>query len=140
MKQFLIYIAIINFGILMSSCISSGMEQTSEVIVEPNGVVVEEVQEVPPVDNNVVVVYINGIANYRYWDYRFNRYYYRPVPYRHYNHYYHHKPIHRPMPGHPAPHHPMNPARPYRNVPRQSIGGGHSNPRRGSAHQMGRGR
>ena len=29
---------------------------------------------------NYVVVYIDGIANYRFWDDMYHRYYYRPVP------------------------------------------------------------
>ena len=48
--------------------------------------------------NKVVVIYIDGIANYRYWNDVYRRYYYRPVPRSHFgyirqrpvHHHYHH--------------------------------------------------
>ena len=66
--------------------------------------------------NNLVVVYIDGIANYRYWDDVYYRYYYRPVPHSryHYIHRYsgpHHRHHHHATPGHHS-HHGVNPGHP----------------------------
>ena len=53
-------------------------------------------------NNNLTVVYINGIANYRYWDAVYSRYYYRPVPHHCYRYIYRRPPMHhhhaRPVP------------------------------------------
>ena len=53
-------------------------------------------------NNNLTVVYINGIANYRYWDAVYSRYYYRPVPHHHYRYICRRPPMHhhhaRPVP------------------------------------------
>ena len=53
-------------------------------------------------NNNLTVVYINGIANYRYWDAVYSRYYYRPVPHHCYRYICRRPPMHhhhaRPVP------------------------------------------
>lgn len=76
-------------------------------------------------NNNLTVVYINGIANYRYWDDMYCRYYYRPVPhhrYRYIHRYYgpHHRPHHHATPGH-RPHHNVNPGRPEGHRPNHNM-------------------
>ena len=63
---------------------------------------------------NYVVVYIDGIANYRFWDDLHRRYWYRPVPHDRYSYirvrpYNHH---HVAPPRHTRPHHPHQPGRP----------------------------
>jgi hypothetical protein len=45
-------------------------------------------------NNNLTVVYINGIANYRYWDAVYSRYYYRPVPHYRYRYISRRPPMH----------------------------------------------
>jgi hypothetical protein len=73
-------------------------------------------------DNNLTVVYINGIANYRYWDAVYSRYYYRPVPHHRYHYISRRPPMHhhhaRPVPPrhHGSWHH--TPGNPHRYSPR----------------------
>lgn len=75
-------------------------------------------QEYYDAELNYVIVYIDGIANYRFWDYTYRRWYYRPVPrerfgyirMRPYNHHHavpSHRPHreHRPDAVHPRTHH-----------------------------------
>ena len=59
--------------------------------------------------NNVVVIYIDGIANYRYWDPFYSRYYYRPVPRERFGYIRprHHHVAPRPVP--PCSHHDVRP-------------------------------
>ena len=70
-------------------------------------------------DNNLTVVYINGIANYRYWDAVYSRYYYRPVPHHRYRYISRRPPMHhhhaRPVPP-PHRHHPTINHRPNPNI------------------------
>jgi hypothetical protein len=70
-------------------------------------------------DNNLTVVYIDGIANYRYWDAVYSRYYYRPVPHHRYHYISRRPPMHhhhaRPVPP-PHRHHPTINHRPNPNV------------------------
>ena len=68
-------------------------------------------------NNNLTVVYINGIANYRYWDAVYSRYYYRPVPHHRYRYISRRPPMHhaRPVPP-PHRHHPTINHRPNPNV------------------------
>ena len=68
-------------------------------------------------NNNLTVVYINGIANYRYWDAVYSRYYYRPVPHYRYRYISRRPPMHhaRPIPP-PHRHHPTINHRPNPNV------------------------
>lgn len=69
-------------------------------------------------NNNLTVVYINDIANYRYWDAVYSRYYYRPVPHYRYRYIcrrppmHHHYARHVPPRYHGSWHHiPGNPHR-----------------------------
>ena len=75
-----------------------------------------------------VVVYLDGIPNYRFWNDDYSRYYYRPVPHARYSyirtrpmHHHHYGPAHRPhhrpdvrhRPHHSHPsHHSVQPRRP----------------------------
>lgn len=68
-------------------------------------------------NNNLTIVYINGIANYRYWDAVYCRYYYRPVPHYRYRyisrrppmHHHHARPVTPPHRFHPNMNHRPNP-------------------------------
>lgn len=68
-------------------------------------------------DNNLTVVYIDGIANYRYWDAVYSRYYYRPVPHHRYHyinrrppmHHHHARPVPPPHRHQPNMNHHPNP-------------------------------
>lgn len=63
-------------SVLMSGCIATDAvvaTETTDVVYMDTG-------------NRYVVVYINGIPNYRFYDPHYSRYYYRPVP-RHRYHY-----------------------------------------------------
>ena len=71
----------------LTSCVTAGA-MTETIAVET---------EYYDYMNNVVVIYIDGIANYRYFDNVYRRYYYRPVPRSHFGyirqrpvHYHHH--------------------------------------------------
>lgn len=88
-------------------------------------------------NNNLTVVYINDIANYRYWDAVYSRYYYRPVPHYRYRYICRRPPIHhhhaRPFPPrhHGSWHHiPGNPHRysPHINSSIRHMGGNMNRP------------
>ena len=62
-----------------------------------------------------IIVYIDGIASYRFWDNVLLRYYYRPVPHDRFgyihrrpipHHHHHPGPVHRPHHPGPVQHHP----------------------------------
>ena len=84
MKKISFYIisAIISM-MCMTSCVTAGA-MTETIAVET---------EYYDCMNNVVVIYIDGIANYRYWNDAYRRYYYRPVP-RSYFRYIRQRPVH----------------------------------------------
>ena len=67
---------LIMMSLMMTGCVAT------------DAVVVSETRDVVYMDsgNQYVVVYINGVPNYRFWDAAYSRYYYRPVP-RHRYHY-----------------------------------------------------
>lgn len=48
--------------------------------------------------NNYIIVYIDGIPNYRFYDYSLRSYYYRPVPRAHFSHIRHYSHHNRPRP------------------------------------------
>ena len=75
MKKISFYIisAIISM-MCLTSCVTAGA-MTETIAVET---------EYYDCMNNVVVIYIDGIANYRYWNDVYRRYYYRPVPRSHF--------------------------------------------------------
>ena len=75
MKKISFYIisAIISM-MCLTSCVTAGA-MTETIAVET---------EYYDCMNNVVVIYIDGIANYRYFDNVYRRYYYRPVPRSHF--------------------------------------------------------
>ena len=75
MKKISFYIisAIISM-MCLTSCVTAGA-MTETIAVET---------EYYDYMNNVVVIYIDGIANYRYFDNVYRRYYYRPVPRSHF--------------------------------------------------------
>ena len=84
MKKISFYIisAIISM-MCLTSCVTAGaMTETSAVETEYYDCM-----------NNVVVIYIDGIANYRYFYNVYRRYYYRPVPRSHFR-YIRQRPIH----------------------------------------------
>ena len=67
----------------LTSCVTAGA-MTETITVET---------EYYDYMNNVVVIYIDGIANYRYFDNVYRRYYYRPVPRSHFG-YIRQRPVH----------------------------------------------
>lgn len=75
MKKISFYIisAIISM-MCLTSCVTAGA-MTETIAVET---------EYYDCMNNVVVIYVDGIANYRYFDNVYRRYYYRPVPRSHF--------------------------------------------------------
>ena len=75
MKKISFYIisAIISM-MCLTSCVTAGA-MTETIAVET---------EYYDCMNNIVVIYIDGIANYRYFDNVYRRYYYRPVPRSHF--------------------------------------------------------
>ena len=95
MKKISFYIisAIISM-MCLTSCVTAGAmtETSAQVIVDSNSAVAVETEYYDYM-NNVVVIYIDGIANYRYWDNVYRRYYYRPVPRSHFG-YIRQRPIH----------------------------------------------
>lgn len=116
MKKISFYIisAIISM-MCLTSCVTAGAmtETSAQVIVDSNGTIAVETEYYDYM-NNVVVIYIDGIANYRYWDNVYRRYYYRPVPRSHFgyirqrpiHHHHHHVgPVARPR-VEPRHHHP----------------------------------
>lgn len=60
---------------MLSSCVTAAAA-TDSVVVATNG---EELYM--DIEWDYVIVYIDNIPNYRFWDYRMSRYWYRPVPY-----------------------------------------------------------
>ena len=84
MKKISFYIisAIISMMCLTSCVIAGAMTETIAVETEYYDYM-----------NNVVVIYIDGIANYRYFDNVYRRYYYRPVPRSHFR-YIRQRPVH----------------------------------------------
>ena len=70
MKKIFCFILVVMMALMVSSCVATDVmvvSDTPDVIYMDSG-------------NRYVVVYINGIANYRFWDPVYSRYYYRPVP------------------------------------------------------------
>ena len=67
----------------LTSCVTAGA-MTETIAVET---------EYYDYMNNVVVIYIDGIANYRYFDNVYRRYCYRPVPHSHFR-YIRQRPVH----------------------------------------------
>lgn len=88
MKKISFYIisAIISM-MCLTSCVTAGA-MTETIAVET---------EYYDYMNNVVVIYIDGIANYRYFDNVYRRYYYRPVPRSHFG-YIRQRPVHHQHP------------------------------------------
>ena len=84
MKKISFYIisAIISM-MCLTSCVTAGA-MTETIAVET---------EYYDYMNNVVVIYINGVANYRYFDNVYRRYYYRPLPRSHFG-YIRQRPVH----------------------------------------------
>ena len=84
MKKISFYIisAIISM-MCLTSCVTAGA-MTETIAVET---------EYYDCMNNVVIIYIDGIANYRYFDNVYRRYYYRPVPHSHFR-YIRQRPVH----------------------------------------------
>lgn len=107
MKKIPFYIisAIISM-MCLTSCVTAGA-MTETITVET---------EYYDYMNNVVVIYIDGIANYRYFDNVYRRYYYRPVPRSHFR-YIRQRPVHH--------HHPhVGPNVRHRVEPRRSANPG----------------
>lgn len=81
----------------LTSCVTA-TAATDDVVVATNG---EELYV--DVEWDYVIVYIDNIPNYRFWDYRLSRYWYRPVPYDRFryihrapaSHRFHNVPMHR---------------------------------------------
>lgn len=95
MKKISFYIisAIISMMCLTSCATACAMTETSsQVIVDSNGTIAVETEYYDCM-NNVVVIYIDGIANYSYLDNVYRRYYYRPVPCNHFR-YIRQRPVH----------------------------------------------
>ena len=97
--SFYIIISAIISMMFLTSCVTAGAmtETNTQVIVDSNGTIAVETEYYDYM-NNVVIIYIDGIANYRYWNNVYRRYYYRPVPRSHFgyirqrpiHHHYHH--------------------------------------------------
>ena len=106
----------------LTSCVTAGAmtETSAQVIVDSNGAVAVETEYYDYM-NNVVVIYIDGIANYRYWDNVYRRYYYRPVPRSHFG-YIRQRPIHH-------HHHHVDPFVRHRVYPRHHHPGSGVTPR-----------
>ena len=148
MKKILNLIVVSAIALLMlTSC------GTTVVAAETSSVAAEI--EYYDYDMGYVVVYIDGIPNYRFWDDMYRRYYFRPVPNYRYSYirtrpvpHHRHGPAHRPAPGHrphhqgtihhqPRGHRPAQHAQPNHNNRRPSVGGGgthHAQPSRGQGH------
>lgn len=104
MKKIFAFLLSAMFAMTMTSCVTS---EAATVTVET---------EYYDYMNNVVVIYIDGIANYRFWDSVYSRYYYRPVPRERYGYIrlrpYNHHHNARPVPPSHRPHHDAHPGRP----------------------------
>jgi len=95
--------------------------------------------------NNYIIVYIDGIPNYRFYDYSLRSYYYRPVPRAHFSHIRHYSHHNRPRPVvHHNGHHSNRPNRHMNNIPHSQHhnmhpGGNHNHSSRlmhnGGGHQ-----
>lgn len=107
MKRISFYIiASIISMMCLTSCVTAGA-MTETIAVET---------EYYDCMNNVVVIYIDGIANYRYFDNAYLRYYYRPVPRSHFR-YIRQRPVHH-------RHHHVGPIVRHRVEPRRSANPG----------------
>lgn len=70
MKKFVFMIIVALSCLMMTSCATSMAAETS----------VATTIEYYDYLNGYIVVYIDGIPSYRFWDATYSRYYYRPVP------------------------------------------------------------
>jgi len=115
-KFFCLLVSAVFAMMLLSSCVTAAAA-TDGVVVATNG---EELYM--DIEWDYVIVYIDNIPNYRFWDYRMSRYWYRPVPYDRFryihrapaSHRFHNVPMHQhrdwghQRPGY-RPHHDVRP-------------------------------
>ena len=110
MKKFVSMIIVALSCLMMTSCATSMAAETS----------VASTIEYYDYLNGYVVVYIDGIPSYRFWDATYSRYYYRPVPRERFS-YIRNRPL-------PPPHHRHHPGTHPRHRPDVHHGDHHGRP------------